>query len=372
VTRSRPARIAILQNHIGFDGRTRAIAPLVRLLNERGVVPDLVTYGPPDAARVLTEIGGEDLEVRVVRLRRIPLVVGDLLEELVFPYSARRHLQRQDGVIASCTGVHGFRRDLRILRMICFPLEQVPAYESRYKSPVYRLYGLMAMALYRLAAVRTSYHGSWVTNSRFTRSVAVVTYPIDAEAMQVVYPPASRPVGDSTVAKERLVVSVGGFHPDKRQLEQIDLARALPEAQFLIIGSVRSRRYFERCRQAAAQTPNVTLLADAAPAAVEEALLRAKVFLHMKENEHFGISTVEGILHGCIPVTHDSGGQREVVPDEGLRFSDAGQAAEILRRALAGDFDARLPSLQANAEQFTDEAYAASMSPLVDELLAPR
>jgi glycosyltransferase involved in cell wall biosynthesis len=372
VTRSRPVRIAILQNHIGFDGRTRAIAPLVRLLNERGVVPDLVTYGPPDADRVLTEMGGEGLRVRVVRLRRIPLVVGDLLEELVFPFAARRHLQHQDGVIASCTGVHGFRRDLPIVRMICFPLEQVPKYEARYRNPVYRLYGTMALALYRLAALRTSYHGRWVTNSRFTRSVALGTYPIDAAAMQVVYPPATGATGDPTAARERLVVSVGGFHPDKRQLEQIDLARVVPEAQFLIIGSVRARGYFERCRLAAATVPNVTLLADAPHAAVEEALLRAKVFLHMKENEHFGISTVEGILHGCLPVTHDSGGQREVVPDADLRFRDDAQAAEILRRALAGELDDRLPALQENAVQFGDEAYAASMSPLIDELFVPR
>lgn len=369
---SRITRIAILQNHIGLDGRTRAIAPLVRLLNDRGIVPDLVTYGPRNASSVLAEMGGNDLRVRVVRLRRIPFAVGDLLEELVFPYRSRHHLERQDGVITSCTGVHGFRGDLPILRLICFPLEQVPAYEARYGGPAFRLYGMVAKGLYRLAALRSSYHGIWVTNSEFTKSVAIRTYPIDASAVRVVYPPAGDGVEVGTATREPLVVSVGGFHPDKRQLDQIDLARALPEVRFLIVGSVRSRRYYEHCRRAATAAPNVTLLPDAPRAAVEDALLRAKVFLHMKVNEHFGISTVEGILHGCIPVTHDSGGQQEVVPDPDLRFRDSGEAATILRCALAGDFDERLSSLQEHALQFSEAAYVARMSPLVDELLGRR
>jgi glycosyltransferase involved in cell wall biosynthesis len=365
-------RIAILQNHIGFDGRTRAIAPLVRILNEQGVVPTLVTYGPADASKVLADVAGRDLQVRVVQLRRIPLIVGDLLEELVFPFASRRQLQHHDGVITSCTAVHGFRRDLRILRLICFPLEQVPAYEARYASPMYRLYGIVAGGLYRLAAARSSYRGTWVTWSEFTRSVLLRTYPVNGDSVHVIYPPASGPADEPTARRERLVVSVGGFHADKRQLEQILLARALPDVRFLIVGSLRSRRYFEQCRRAAAATPNVTLSADAPRSAVEAALLRAKVFLHMKENEHFGISTVEGILHGCIPVTHDSGGQREVVPDPDLRFRDARQAAHILRRALAGNFDDRLPSLRAHALQFSEEAYVGRMSPLIDELIAPR
>jgi glycosyltransferase involved in cell wall biosynthesis len=365
-------RIAILQNHLGFDGRTRVIAPLIRLLNDRGVIPDVVTYGPADASRVMTQMGGPDLRFRVVPLRRVPFVVGDLMEELVFPFASRRRLRAYEGAIASCTGVYGYRRDLRLLRLICFPLEQVPTYEARYRSLAYRIYGWLATRLYRMASLRSSYHGTWVTNSKFTRSVAIRTYPLDSGLVHVVYPPASSHAGMAQLSRERLVLSVGGFHPDKRQLEQIDLARQIPDAQFLIVGSVRSQRYFEACRNAALSVPNVTLVADASPAVVEDALLRAKVFLHTKENEHFGISTVEGILHGCIPVTHDSGGQREVVPDPNLRFRDASEAIFILRGALAGEFDKQLPSLQAYALQFGEAAYAARMSPLIDELLEPR
>ncbi|MCK4483161.1 glycosyltransferase, partial [Candidatus Bathyarchaeota archaeon] len=37
-------------------------------------------------------------------------------------------------------------------------------------------------------------------------------------------------------------------------------------------------------------------------------LLRAKVYLHIMPYDHFGISVVEGMASGCVPVVHRSGG----------------------------------------------------------------
>ena len=346
------------------------ITPIIRMLNERGVVPDLVTYGPRDAGRMVSAVSTTALRFRVVRLRRVPLAAGDLLEELILPYSARRHLRAYDAVIASCTAIYGFSPTLPVLRLICFPLERVPDFEARYESSAFRVYGHLARFLYRLAATRTSYHGIWVAISRFTRTVALETYPIAPAAIHVVYPPAAAgPEGSALGQRERLVVSVGGFHPDKRQLEQIAIARAVPDARFAIVGSSRSSRYLDRCSRAAANVPNVILMPDASPSAVTDILSRAKVFLHTKENEHFGISTVEAILHGCIPVVHDSGGQQEIVADPELRFKDDLDAIRVLRLALLGAFDQRLPTLRAHAAAFTESSFVANMAPLLDELL---
>jgi glycosyltransferase involved in cell wall biosynthesis len=43
--------------------------------------------------------------------------------------------------------------------------------------------------------------------------------------------------------------------------------------------------------------------------------------------EHFGISIVEAMALGCIPVVHDSGGMREFVPTQ-YRYRTIEQAAE--------------------------------------------
>ena len=52
---------------------------------------------------------------------------------------------------------------------------------------------------------------------------------------------------------------------------------------------------------------NVTLFPNLARPQMDELLAKARVFLHYKRNEGFGISTVEGIAKGCIPVVPDAG-----------------------------------------------------------------
>jgi glycosyltransferase involved in cell wall biosynthesis len=68
---------------------------------------------------------------------------------------------------------------------------------------------------------------------------------------------------------------------------------------------------------------------------------RAAVFWHFcglgQSNpanvEHFGMSTVEAMQNGCLPIVFDGGGQREIVEEgvSGFRFSSA---AQLLERTL--------------------------------------
>ncbi len=62
-------------------------------------------------------------------------------------------------------------------------------------------------------------------------------------------------------------------------------------------------------------------------------LLNSKVYLHPMINEHFGVSIVEAMSSGCIPVVHDSGGPREFVPQD-LRYKSIEEAAEKVEKAI--------------------------------------
>jgi glycosyltransferase involved in cell wall biosynthesis len=63
-------------------------------------------------------------------------------------------------------------------------------------------------------------------------------------------------------------------------------------------------------------------------------LKKAKIYLHTMEGEHFGISIVEAMAYGCVPVVHDSGGMREFVPVH-LRYSTLTQAVEKIASQIA-------------------------------------
>jgi glycosyltransferase involved in cell wall biosynthesis len=66
----------------------------------------------------------------------------------------------------------------------------------------------------------------------------------------------------------------------------------------------------------------VSFLPNPSHAEVKQALAQTRFYVFPAVNEHFGMTTVEAIAMGAIPFVHDSGGQREIVPLDGLRFSD--------------------------------------------------
>lgn len=364
-------KVALIQNHVGLDGRSNVLASIVEILNERGLTPDLLTFSGQDDLERFRSLTNAPLEFRPRRLSKPPLLKGDLLQELAIPYLARSKLGDYDLVFASSTAIYGYPEDVPLLRWICFPLEKVPEYEERYRDPIYRAYGLLNRLLYTLAArFSTTRHGRWLGNSEFTRGVMSRTYSIPEDEIAIIYGAIPTDIKSDEGERERAVVSIGGFHSDKRQLEQVELARTLPDVKFYIIGGVRSRSYFDHCQKAASGLANVELLPNASIDQVQDVFRRAKVFLHSKRFEHFGLGTVEGIAHGCIPIVHDSGGQREVVPYSEMRFKDQETARAGILAALSGEFDSLLPALQQHIARFGPETFKATLTGILDEALA--
>src|SRR6266498_5274825 len=88
--------------------------------------------------------------------------------------------------------------------------------------------------------------------------------------------------------------------------------------------------------------------------------------------EHFGMTTVEAIAAGCVPVVIDKAGQREIVRHgvDGYRWSTLDEL-EAYTRSLAGD-DSLRERLAASAVQraraFSEEAFAARWSEISQSL----
>ena len=53
-----------------------------------------------------------------------------------------------------------------------------------------------------------------------------------------------------------------------------------------------------------------------------ELLSTSNYFIHSLRNEPFGITTVQAIQNDVIPIVHNSGGQKEIVPFNELRYDD--------------------------------------------------
>ena len=66
---------------------------------------------------------------------------------------------------------------------------------------------------------------------------------------------------------------------------------------------------------------NVTLLKNIPRNKLVSILNRAKVYFHCSR-ETFGISIIEGIAAGCIPIVPDNSAHKETVPFEELRYRE--------------------------------------------------
>ena len=365
----RSVKVAIVQNHLGRDGRSRTIAPIIQLLNERNLIPDVISFSGADEERVFREISPSALSFRLVHLKRPAFLIGDLLQETLLPILLRRRLRRYSLVVGSSTAARSYPDTVQLIRLVYFPLEQVPSYEERYSQLPFRVYGAICRILLRLTATNTNDRGFWIANSKFTQEVMASTYGLSKERISVVYPPIQLPEGNLQTERQPAVASLGGFHPDKRQLEQIEIARRMPHVRFEIMGDKRSPAYFGECQRAAETLPNVRLVPNAPWSDIQNVLSSAKVFLHSKHNEHFGMSTVEAVAHGCIPLVHDSGGQREVVEEPALRFQRDEDVPALIDKALSGELDGFLPILQKHVQRYSSFTFHESFKTILNEAL---
>ena len=186
-------------------------------------------------------------------------------------------------------------------------------------------------------------------------------------------------------AKARRILTVGrfiapGFGHSKKQLEQVkafgQMVRGggLDGWELHLVGGCEPahRPYLAEVERAAAGLP-VSIHANAPRALVEELLATSSVFwaatgLGEDEEaapwvfEHFGITTVEAMAAGCVPVVIDKAGQREIVRHgtDGYRWTTLAEL-EALTRTVAGDepLRARLAaSAVERAATFSEEAFA--------------
>jgi glycosyltransferase involved in cell wall biosynthesis len=226
-----------------------------------------------------------------------------------------------------------------------------------------------------------------VANSGFTASWVEHRWGRRAE---VLHPqvPAVPPL-----AKEQLIVAVGRFFSPrsghcKRQLELVRAFRHLHDAggaegwRFVLVGGCdpEHRDYLSAVRREALGLP-VEVRPNAPGSLVRELLGRAVLCWHgaglgqdvaryPERAEHFGISVVEAMSAGAVPVVVGAGGPADTVEDgvSGVHVHDLDGFAAATR-ALAADPD-RLERLAAGARRRAADFQLPAFRARVAELLS--
>lgn len=178
-----------------------------------------------------------------------------------------------------------------------------------------------------------------VCNSLFTKKHLD---PRVGKRSLVIYPPVE-PIKRTGSTRKNVILSVGRFHPFKKQDVLINMFRSALKSKRLfgfelkLAGGLQpaDKAYAESLRRAAKGLPirffpNCTF--DTLTRLYNESLIywHAAGFGQTRPEhmEHFGITTVEAMSAGCIPVVYNGGGQSEIInrnlwttPDECLDMS---------------------------------------------------
>ncbi len=207
----------------------------------------------------------------------------------------------------------------------------------------------------------------YVINSGFTADLFKKEHGVQ---LPVIYPPVNlsgRHFDFSDLLQRSQITFFSRIIDYKRPEKVLELAANYPEKPFLIMGAVPSVResYYETLKEKAAAQGlrNVRFLANPSDERVKEELAQTRFYVFPAVNEHFGITTVEAIASGVIPFVHDSGGQREIVTNPEMRFTDdyfLDKFADLVDRSDEA-LNQERQKLFRHIQQFSEENYIARM-----------
>ena len=222
-----------------------------------------------------------------------------------------------------------------------------------------------------------------MANSQYTRGWIRSLWDTDAE---VLFPPIQTDRLHPAAQREKAIITVGRFFSPglghaKRQLEMVqffgDAYRAgqLPQDwRLYVVGGCEDsqRPYLAQVQAAGAGLP-VEVIANAPRPTVERLLSTSSVFWSATgygedeqrapwSSEHFGMTTVEAMAGGCVPVVIDRAGQKEIVREgvDGFRWSTPEQlVAQTARLAADEPLRARLAASGVErAQGYSEAAFA--------------
>ncbi len=226
-----------------------------------------------------------------------------------------------------------------------------------------------------------------VCNSQFTKQYIDGEFGVDS---RVIYPPVAVDLF-KPVKKEKVILTVGrftAFSINKKQKEMVQffrkMANSVPLWEFRLVGGLldQDRAYFDAVVKETEGVPAYVFPNDPFTQ-LQDHYGRAMIYWHAAgygedeainpaAMEHFGITTVEAMAAGCIPIVYDGGGQREIVENGKNGFLWKTQT-ELMEKTklIAGDVKLQ-ESLRQNAinraRDFDEKKFCAAFDALLNRI----
>jgi glycosyltransferase involved in cell wall biosynthesis len=224
--------------------------------------------------------------------------------------------------------------------------------------------GAFSARLFGLRLLRPDPNARYVTQADWIAKLLLHTWGVH---IPVIWPPARTRIIETGSSRDGFLF-FSRLYVTKRPHVLLALARRFPKTRVTIAGGVLSADdpllAGLRSTVQAASPGNVRIVTNPTDAEVTRLFSEHQFFIFPARWEHFGIVTVEAIQAGLIPLVHDSGGQREIVPLDALRFKgevDMVEKAAALLATSAWERREMIEGLQRHVARGSAENYCREM-----------
>jgi len=202
----------------------------------------------------------------------------------------------------------------------------------------------------KIKLISNSNYTKNVIKNRFDRDSTVIYPPVNLETYSKLYdhPKINKVLTISRISKEK----------NLEFATNVAIETGLKH-NFICRLNPRHKPLHEKLRKIS-KNKNISWLIDVSSLEIEEELSSSKVYFHPSK-ETFGISVVEAISAGCIPIVPNNSAHLETVPFDELRFNEKEDAIEKLQNASSGKYDYLKPNLKKHIEKFSTKSFQKGM-----------
>jgi len=209
-----------------------------------------------------------------------------------------------------------------------------------------------------------------IANSKFVQRSLVDNFNKNST---VIYPPVNLDEFNKPENKENKIITVSRFSEEKNLEFALKVLSSI-DVNYNLIGNTKTKAnvlHYEHLMKKIHVNSKIKLLRNISRDEVIRNYKTAKVYFHASP-ETFGITIIESIAAGCIPIVPDNSAHIETVPFSELRYipNNFNDATDKIKRAMKGEFNHLVESLQKTIAKYSKENFKKSFIDYIEKLLS--
>ena len=373
-------RAVVIHHNLNIPGGEATVAiETIQSLYELGYDIELVTVQKPDLESIVKAYGKRPVIRKIKYLFPLKVKYFGIYQRLLTIIPSLS-LSDSDIVINTNGNILPYRipNNIPYILYFHFPILRIASADyynnNKYQKSLFwktyfRPYQIMANALTKSALARSTII---LAISGFSRDAIRKAYPtVDP---YVLYPPVDIERFSSAYrsnSRRNKVLVISRFSQEKQIEKAIKIAQLVDRIEFEIVGSLvpANRPYFnflQKMIQGYALEDKIRLSPNATNEELINAMSTSTIYLHTMQGEHFGVSIVEAMAAGLVPIVPSYGGCSEIVPPEYL-YSTLEEAAKCICKNIYGYDKEEKERVYDIAKQFSSLKFRERMQHYIEQ-----